>query len=60
MFINYYDLSNGDNIEALIFAIQCRDYKTFEKLLNTSKDVNMVDNSQNNWTPLMHVFLKNR
>ena len=54
----YYDLADGDKIEAFIFTIKYGDYEAFEKLLSTQEDINATDSSDGNWTPLMHAVLE--
>ena len=54
----YYDLADSDKTEAFIFTIKYGDYEAFEKLLSTQEDINVTDNSDSDWTPLMHAVLE--
>ncbi len=54
----YYNLADGDRTEAFIFTIKYGDYEAFEKLLSTQENINVTDNSDSNWTPLMYAVLE--
>lgn len=54
----YYNLAEGDKVEAFILTIKYGDYDAFEKLLSLQKDINITDNSESDWTPLMHAVLE--
>ena len=48
----YYDLADGDKLEAFILTIKYGDYEAFKKLFSVQKDINTTDYSDSNWTPL--------
>lgn len=54
----YYDLADGDKLEAFILTIKYGDYEAFEKLFSVQQDINATDNSDSDWTPLMHAVLE--
>ncbi len=54
----YYDLADGDKLEAFILTIKYGDYEAFEKLFSVQKDINATDYSESDWTPLMHAVLE--
>ena len=49
----YSDLANGDPEGAFIEAIHFGDWKAFIALLSVQEDINVIDNSDCAWTPLM-------
>ena len=54
----YYDLADGDKLEAFILTIKYGDYEAFKKLFSVQKDINTTDYSDSNWTPLMHAVVE--
>ncbi len=50
----YYDLADGDALDALILAIEFGDWKAFQALVSVQADINGRDRSDCYWTLLMH------
>jgi len=50
----YYQLADGDPEIAFIQTIRFGDWEAFIKLLSVQKNINIIDNSDCGWTPLMY------
>lgn len=49
----YYKLADGDAGEALIQSIIFKDWEAFIALLSVQEDINIADNGELGWTPLI-------